>query len=27
MRWLLLVVAVALLVWLGSLLWNQFFLA
>ncbi len=26
MRWLLLLVAVGLLVWLGSLLWGQFFL-
>jgi hypothetical protein len=26
MRWLLLLVAVGLLVWLGSLLWSQFFL-
>jgi hypothetical protein len=26
MRWLLLLGAVALLVWLGSLMWHQFFL-
>jgi hypothetical protein len=26
MRWLLLLVAAALLVWMGTLMWNQFFL-
>ncbi len=26
MRWLLLLVSIALLLWLGSLMWNQFFL-
>jgi len=26
MRWLLLLLAVALLLWLGGLMWNQFFL-